>query len=96
MGKSDTDLPIQSPGQEVSHARNPLVDVTLEAISVTHREKEVCLGTQPQNTEVPNQTACVFIEGIVDDCDEDGGEGSDSLTRSFLGRRLDEQSQQVE
>ncbi|KAM0970172.1 hypothetical protein FF1_018298 [Malus domestica] len=96
MGKSATDLPVQSPGQEVSHARNLIVVVIPEAASVTHRENEVCLGTQPRNTEVPNRTTCVFIEGIVDDCDDDGGEGFDPPTRSFLRRRLDEQFQQVE
>ncbi|KAM2724732.1 hypothetical protein EV1_027520 [Malus domestica] len=80
MGRSATDLPVQSLRQEVSHARNPIVTVTPEAASVTHRENEVCLGAQPRNTEVPNQTAGIFIEGIVEDCDEDGGEGSDPPT----------------
>ncbi|KAM2867800.1 hypothetical protein COP2_023675 [Malus domestica] len=70
--------------------------MTLKAVNVTHREKKVCLGTQPRNIEVLNRTAGVFIEGRVEDYDEDGGEGSDSPTRSFLRRRLDEQSQQVE
>ncbi|KAM2085483.1 hypothetical protein ACFX1R_023155 [Malus domestica] len=96
MGKSATDLPVQSPGQEVSHAQNPIVAVTPEAASVTYRENEVCLGTQPRNTEVPNRTACVFIKGIMEDCDEDCDEGSDPQTRSFIRRRLDEQSRQVE
>ncbi|KAM1543567.1 hypothetical protein ACFX1Z_013208 [Malus domestica] len=96
MGKSATDLPVQSPRQEVSHAQNPIVAVTLEATSVTHRENEVCLGTQPRNTELPNRTASVFIEGIVEDCNQDGGEGSDPQTPSFLRKRLDEQSLQVE
>ncbi|KAM1304563.1 hypothetical protein ACFX2F_022210 [Malus domestica] len=32
----------------------------------------------------------------MDDYDEDDGEGSDPPTRSFLRRRLDEQSRQVE
>ncbi|KAM1489629.1 hypothetical protein ACFXTH_032635 [Malus domestica] len=96
MGKSTTNLPVQSPGQEVSHARNPLIAVTHEAASVTHRENEVCLGTQPRNTEVPNRTACVFIEWIMEDCNEDSDEGSDPPTRSFLRRRLDEQSRQIE
>ncbi|KAM0976221.1 hypothetical protein ACFX2C_019161 [Malus domestica] len=32
----------------------------------------------------------------MEDCDEDGGEGSDPPTRSFLRKRLDEQSQTVE
>ncbi|KAM2507027.1 hypothetical protein EV2_030151 [Malus domestica] len=86
MGKSATDLPVQSPGQEVSHVRNPIVAVTLEATSATHRKKEMCLGGQPQNTEVLNRTAGIFIEGIVDNCDEDGGEGSDPPTRLFLRR----------
>ncbi|KAM2904144.1 hypothetical protein COP2_003895 [Malus domestica] len=92
IGKLTTDLPVQSPRQEVSYARNPLVAVTPEATSVTHRENEVCLSTQPRNTEVPNRNAGVFIEGLMDDCDKDGGEGSDPHTRSFLRRRLDEQS----
>ncbi|KAM1400699.1 hypothetical protein ACFX2F_027945 [Malus domestica] len=95
MGKSMIDLPVQSPGQNLSHAQNPLVTVIPEAASVTHQEKEVCLGTQPCNIKIPNKTACVFIEGILEDCDEDGGEGSDPLTRSFIRRRLDEQSRQV-
>ncbi|KAM1804002.1 hypothetical protein ACFX1R_031551 [Malus domestica] len=90
------DLPVQNLGQEVSHARNLLVAVTPEAASVTHREKEVCLGTQPRNTEVPNRTACIFIQGIMEDCDEDGGEGFDPQTRSFIRRRLDEQFREVE
>ncbi|KAM2867360.1 hypothetical protein COP2_023287 [Malus domestica] len=96
MGKSTTDLPVQSPGQEMSHARNPIVIVTPEAVSVTHRENEVCLDTQLQNTKVPNRTTGIFIEGIVEDNDEDSGKDSDPPTRSFLRRRLDEQSRQVE
>ncbi|KAM2245632.1 hypothetical protein ACFXTI_006548 [Malus domestica] len=36
------------------------------------------------------------MNGIVDDYDKDGGEGSDRPTRSFLRRRLDEQSRAVE
>ncbi|KAM2541808.1 hypothetical protein TB2_021327 [Malus domestica] len=86
MGKSATDLLVQSPGQKVSHARNPIVAVTPKAASVTHRENEVCLGTQPRNVEIPNRIADVFIEGIVKDCDKDSGEGSDPPTRSFLRR----------
>ncbi|KAM2155557.1 hypothetical protein PS1_047756 [Malus domestica] len=96
MGKSTTDLPVHSPGQEVSHARNLIVTVTPKAASVTQRENKVCLSTQPRNAEVPNRTACVFIEGIVEDCNKDGSERSDPSTRSFLQRRLDEQSRQVE
>ncbi|KAM2040232.1 hypothetical protein COP2_034847 [Malus domestica] len=84
MGKSATDLPVQSPRQEVSHARNPIIAMTPKAASVTHWGKEVCLDDQPQNTEIHNRTTGVFIEGIVDDCDEDGGKGSDPPTRSFL------------
>ncbi|KAM1022897.1 hypothetical protein ACFX2A_044849 [Malus domestica] len=86
LGKSTADLLVQSPGQEVSHVRNLLVAVTLKAASVTHREKKVYLGTQPRNTEVPNRAADIFIEGIMKDCDEDGDEGSDPQTRSFLRR----------
>ncbi|KAM1355856.1 hypothetical protein FF1_030097 [Malus domestica] len=89
MGKSTTGLPVQSPGQELSLASNLLVTVTLEAASATYREKEVCLGSQPRNAEILNKAACVFIEGIVDDYDEDDGEGSDPPTRSFLRRILE-------
>ncbi|KAM2630216.1 hypothetical protein TB1_029101 [Malus domestica] len=96
MGRSMTDLPVHSPRQNLSYAQNPLVTVTIEAASVTHREKEVCLGTHPRNTEIPKKIAGVFIEGIMEDCDEDGGEGSDPPNRSFIRRRLDEQSRQVE
>ncbi|KAM1863955.1 hypothetical protein ACFX14_004232 [Malus domestica] len=77
MRKSTTDLPVESPEQNLSHAQNPLVTVTPEAASVTHRENEVCLGTQPSNTEISNKTTGVFIKGIVEDCDEHGGEDSD-------------------
>ncbi|KAM1171369.1 hypothetical protein ACFX1T_021674 [Malus domestica] len=86
MGKSTIDLLVQSPGQKVSHARNPIVAVTHKAASVTHRENEVCLGTQPRNAEIPNRTADVFIEEIVKDCDKDGSEGSNPPTKSFLRR----------
>ena len=36
-----------------------------------------------------------MIEGIVEDCDEDSEDVSDPPTRSFLRRRLEEQSRQV-
>ncbi|KAM0966570.1 hypothetical protein ACFX2C_022311 [Malus domestica] len=89
MGKSTTNLPIQNPGQEdSSQAHNPLVVVTPEAISTTPREKDVSFGDQPHNTGTPNKIRDVLIE----DCDEDGGEDSDSPTRSFFQRRLEEQS----
>ena len=37
-----------------------------------------------------------MIEGIVEDCDEEGGEASDPPTISFFRRRLEEQSLQFE
>ncbi|KAM1510037.1 hypothetical protein ACFX10_019128 [Malus domestica] len=86
MGKSTTDLPIQSIGQSVSQAQNPLSAVTPESTSANHRENEVGLGGQLCSLEIPNKNTCVLNEGIVEDCDEDGGEGSDPPTRSFLRR----------
>ncbi|KAM0971009.1 hypothetical protein ACFX15_018411 [Malus domestica] len=84
MGKSTTDLPIQNIGQSVPQAQNPLNAVTLESTSATRREREVNLGSQLRSLEVPNRNTCVLNEGIMEDCDKDGGEGSDPPTRSFL------------
>ncbi|KAM2132507.1 hypothetical protein ACFX1Q_013893 [Malus domestica] len=84
MGKSTTDLPVRSPRQNLSHAQNPLITVIPEATSVTHRENKVCRGTQPRNIEIPNKTAGVFIEGIMEDCNENGGEGSDPQLGRFF------------
>ncbi|KAM2273933.1 hypothetical protein ACFX1S_043802 [Malus domestica] len=96
MGKSTTDLPIQNIRQSVSQTQNPLSAVTPEFTSSTRREKEVGLGGQRCSLEIPNKNTCVLNEGTVEDCDEDGGEGFDPPTRSFLQRRLDEQSRAVE
>ncbi|KAM1682959.1 hypothetical protein ACFXTN_031177 [Malus domestica] len=97
IGKSTTNFPVQNPRQDdLSQAQNLPTAVTPEAASVTRQENEVCLNGQPHNAEIPNKTNVIFIEEIVEDCDEDGGEGSDSPTRSFLRRRLEEQSREVE
>ncbi|KAM0977609.1 hypothetical protein ACFX2C_013680 [Malus domestica] len=96
MGKSTADLPIQNVGQSVPQAQNPLSAGTPESTSATRREREVNLGGQHRSLEIPNRNTCVLNEGIVEDCDEDGGEGSDPPTRSFLRKRLDEQSRSVE
>ncbi|KAM1395390.1 hypothetical protein FF2_030850 [Malus domestica] len=96
MGKSTTDLPNQSLGQSVPQAQNPLSAVTPESTSATRREREVNLGGQLRGLEIPNRNTCVLNEGIVEECDEDGGEGSDPPTRSFLRKRLDKQSRSVE
>ncbi|KAM1491317.1 hypothetical protein PS1_023786 [Malus domestica] len=96
MGNSTTDLPNQSLGQSVPQAQNPFSAVTPESTSATRREKEVNLGGQLRGLEIPNRNTCVLNEGIVEECDEDGGEGSDPPTRSFLRKRLDEQSRSVE
>ncbi|KAM1754381.1 hypothetical protein ACFX12_006848 [Malus domestica] len=96
MGKSTADLPIQNVGQSVPQAQNPLSAGTPESTSATRREREVNLGGQHRSLEIPNRNTCVLNEGIVKDCDEDGGEGSDPPTRSFLRKRLDEQSRSVE
>ncbi|XP_070668828.1 uncharacterized protein [Malus domestica] len=96
MGKSTADLPSQSIGQSVPQAQNPLSAATPESTSATHREREVNLGGQLRGLEIPNRNTCVLNEGIIEECDEDGGEGSDPPTRSFLRKRLDEQSWSVE
>ncbi|KAM2775611.1 hypothetical protein COP1_020343 [Malus domestica] len=90
MGKSTADLPNQSTGQSVPQTQNPLSAVTPESTSATRREREVSLGGQLRGLEIPNRNTCVFTEGIVEECDEDGGEGSDPPTKSFLRKRLDE------
>ncbi|KAM1050316.1 hypothetical protein ACFX2A_032774 [Malus domestica] len=95
MGRSTIDLPIQNIGQSVSQAQNPLSAMTLKSTSATRREKEVGLGGQLCSLEIPNKNTCVLNEGIVEDGDEYGGEGSDPPIRSFLRRRLDEQSRAV-
>ncbi|KAM1789776.1 hypothetical protein ACFX12_033903 [Malus domestica] len=84
MGKSTADLPIQNIGQSVAQAQNPLNAVTLEFRSATRREREVNLDGQLHSLEILNINTCVLNEGIIEDCDEDGGEGSDPPTRSFL------------
>ncbi|KAM1944742.1 hypothetical protein ACFX15_012940 [Malus domestica] len=84
MGKSTTDLPIQNIGQSVPQVQNPLNAVTPESTSATRREREVNLGGQLRSLEVPNRNTHILNEGIMEDCDEDGGEGSDPLTRSVL------------
>ncbi|KAM2916986.1 hypothetical protein FF1_045839 [Malus domestica] len=96
MGKSTTDLPIQNIGQSVPQVHNPLNAVIPESTSATRREREVNLGGQLRSLEVPNRNTCILNEGIVEDYDEDSGEGSDPPTRSFLRKRLDEQSRTVE
>ncbi|KAM1287228.1 hypothetical protein ACFX2J_001173 [Malus domestica] len=96
MGKSTADLPSQSIGQSVPQAQNLLSAATPESTSATRRKREVNLGGQPRGLEIPNRNTCVLNEGIIEDCDEDGGEGSDPPTRSFLRKRLDEQSRSVE
>ncbi|KAM1850248.1 hypothetical protein ACFX13_014464 [Malus domestica] len=65
-------------------AQNPISAVTLESTSATRREREVNLGGQFRSFEIPNRNICVLNEGIMEDCDEDGGEGFDPPTRSFL------------
>ncbi|KAM2361102.1 hypothetical protein FF1_003502 [Malus domestica] len=96
MGKSTTDLPIQNTGQSVPQAQNPISAVIPESTSAIRREREVNLGGQSHSLEVPNRNTCVLNEGIVEDCDEDGGQGTVPPTRSFLRKRLDEQSRTVE
>ncbi|KAM2888581.1 hypothetical protein FF1_012290 [Malus domestica] len=82
MGKSTVDLPIQNIGQSVPQAQNPISAVIPESTSAIHREREVNLGGQSHSLEVPNRNTCVLNERIVEDCDEDGGDGTDPPTRS--------------
>ncbi|KAM1258522.1 hypothetical protein ACFX2J_037955 [Malus domestica] len=96
MGKSTADLPNQNAGHHVPQAQNPISAVTPESTSATLREREVNLGGQVRSLEIPDRNTCVLNEGVIEDCDEDGGEGSDPPTRSFLRKRLDEQSRTIE
>ncbi|KAM2350182.1 hypothetical protein ACFX1X_013611 [Malus domestica] len=96
MGKSTADVPIQNIGHSVPQAQNPISAVTPESTSATRREREVNLGSQFRSLEIPNRNTCTVNEGIIEDCDEDGGERSDPLTRTFLRKWLDEQSRTVE
>ncbi|KAM1980459.1 hypothetical protein ACFX15_037071 [Malus domestica] len=96
MGKSTADLPNQNIGHHVPQAQNPISAETPESTSATRREREVNLGGQVRSLEIPGRNTCVLNEGVIEDCDEDGGEGSDPPTKSFLRKRLDEQSRTVE
>ncbi|KAM2766143.1 hypothetical protein COP1_022091 [Malus domestica] len=96
MGKSTADVPIQNIGHSVPHAQNPIRTVTPESTSATRREREVNLGGQFRSLEIPDMNTCVLNEGIIEDSDEDGSEGSDPPTRSFLRKQLDKQSRTVE
>ncbi|XP_070661259.1 uncharacterized protein [Malus domestica] len=96
MGKSTSDLPNQNAGHHVPQAQNPISAVTPESTSATRREREVNLGGQVRSLEIPDRNTCVLNEGVIEDCDENGGEGSDPPTRSFIRKRLDEQSRTVE
>ncbi|KAM2715579.1 hypothetical protein EV2_045174 [Malus domestica] len=90
MGKSTTNLPVQNPRQDgLPQAHNPSTTVTLEATSATRRENEVNLGGQTRDTKIPTKmTKGIFVEGLVENCDEDNGEACDLPIRSFLRRRL--------
>ncbi|KAM1233691.1 hypothetical protein ACFX2J_003372 [Malus domestica] len=90
MGKSTANLPFQNIGHSVPQAQNSISAVTPESTSATRREREVNLGGQFRSLEIPDRNTCVLNKGIIEDCDEDGGEGSDPPTRSFLQKRLDE------
>ncbi|KAM2916745.1 hypothetical protein FF1_045622 [Malus domestica] len=96
MGKSTADLPTQNIGHNVPQSQNPISAVTPESTSATRREREVNLCGQVRSLEIPDRNTCVLNEGVIEDCDEDGGEGSDPPTRSFIQKRLDEQSRTVE
>ncbi|KAM1097232.1 hypothetical protein ACFX19_014911 [Malus domestica] len=84
MGKSTADLLIQNIRQSVPQAQNPISAVTPESTSATRREREVNLGDQFCGLEIPNRNTCVLNEGIMEDCDEDGGEGFDPPTRRLV------------
>ena len=88
MGKSVTVPILQNSGAEGSSPAQNTAAMTSETLSTIRREKETSFGELP-HTEV-------LTPVTVEDCDEDGGEGSDPPTRSFLRRRLDEQSRSIE
>ncbi|KAM2346949.1 hypothetical protein ACFXTH_010624 [Malus domestica] len=96
MGKSTADFPIQNIGQSRLQTQNPISAVIPKSTSAIRREREINLSGQSRSLEVPNRNTCVLNEGIVEDCDEDGGEGTDPPTISFLHKRLDDQSRTVE
>ncbi|KAM1833042.1 hypothetical protein ACFX13_022903 [Malus domestica] len=96
MVKSTADVPIQNIGHNLPQAQNPIDVVTPESTRATCQEREVNLDGQFRSLEIPDRNTCVLNEGIIEDCDEDGGEGSDPPTRSFLRKQLDEQSRTVE
>ena len=95
MGKSITNHSNQNPEAEGSLRTQPTAVGTPEASKGTRPEKETSIGGLPRDP-LAKITKEAVIEGIVEDCDEDGGEGSDPPTRSFFRRRLKEQSRQFE
>ncbi|KAM1590226.1 hypothetical protein EV2_035284 [Malus domestica] len=88
MGKSMTNLPhaVQIRGHDgLSQAQKSLAAMTPEAISTTCREKEINVGGQTRDAEIPTKmTKGIFVEGLVEDYEEDGDEASDPPSRSFL------------
>ena len=95
MGKSVATHSSQNPGAEGSLRAQPSVAGTPKAIRGTRPERETTVDELPRDT-LAKITKEAVIEGLVEDCDEDGGEGSDPPTRSFFRRRLEEQSRLFE
>ena len=93
MGKSTATHSNQNPGAEVSLRAQPSAAGTPEVSKGTRPETNV--GEMPRDY-LANLTKEAVIEGLMEDCDEDGGEGSDPPTRSFFRRRLEEQSRLFE
>ena len=91
MGKSVATHSSQNPGAEGSLRTQPNDAGTPEASKGARPERETSVGELPRDTwTLAKIVKGAVIEGLVEDCDEDGGEGSDPPTRSFFRRRLEE------
>ena len=82
MGKSVATHSNQNPGAEGSLRTQPAAARTPEASKGTRSERETSVGELPRDP-LAKITKEAMIEGTVEDCDEDGDEGSDPPTRSF-------------
>ena len=93
MGKSIATHSSQNHGAEGPLRAQTTTVVTPEASKGTRQERETSVGELPRDAGILAKiTKRAVIEGMVEDCDEDGGEASDPPTRSFFRRRLEEQS----
>ena len=97
MGKSTTTPTVQNPWLEGSSQAQTTTVVTPETSKGTRQEMEASFGETFRDTRILTKvTKGPVIEGVVEDCDEDVDDASDPPTKSFLRRRLEEQSRQFE